>query len=151
MHYIDSPERPLVSVIIPARNEARGIQAIIARVQKVLEENGRSRGIIVVDDGSSDQTADMAGEAGAIVLRHPYNIGNGAAIKTGIRYARGVCLVMLDADGQHPPEEIPALLDLLEKYHMVVGARSTGSRQAFTEALQTGFITGLPPTCAAAA
>ncbi len=131
----NSPERPLVSVIIPARNEAQGIQSIIARVRRVLAESGRSHEIIVVDDGSSDQTTDLAGEAGAIVLCHPYNIGNGAAIKTGIRYARGVCLVMLDADGQHPPEEIPALLDLLEKYHMVVGARTSGSKRSLHRSL----------------
>ena len=128
--YTNSRERPLVSVIIPARNEAKAIPAIIARVRKVLEESGRSHEIIVVDDGSSDQTAEVAGEAGAIVLCHPYNIGNGAAIKSGIRYARGLSLVMLDADGQHPPEEIPALLDLLEKYHMVVGARGSGSTRS---------------------
>ena len=130
MQHRNSPERPLVSVIIPARNEAKGIKSIIARVRKVLEETGRTHEIIVVDDGSSDKTADMASEAGAVVLSHPYNIGNGAAIKTGIRYARGVSLVMLDADGQHPPEEIPALLDLLVKYHMVVGARTSGSESS---------------------
>lgn len=128
MRYRNFPENPQVSVIIPAKNEAKGIQSIIARVRKVLDENGRSHEIIVVDDGSSDRTAETACEAGAMVLCHPYNIGNGAAIKTGIRHARGACLVMLDADGQHPPEEIPALLDLLEKYHMVVGARTSGSK-----------------------
>lgn len=131
----NSQDRPLVSVIIPARNEAQGIQSIIARVRQVLAESGRSHEIIVVDDGSSDKTASLAGEAGAIVLCHPYNIGNGAAIKTGIRYARGVSLVMLDADGQHPPEEIPALLGLLEKYHMVVGARTSGSKRSLHRSL----------------
>ncbi|MCL5405285.1 MAG: glycosyltransferase family 2 protein [Deltaproteobacteria bacterium] len=135
MQYRNSPENPLVSVIIPARNEAQGIQSILARVRKVLDEKGCSHEIIVVDDGSTDETADMACEAGAIVLCHPYNIGNGAAIKTGIRHARGVCLVMLDADGQHPPEEIPALLDLLERYHMVVGARTSGSKRSLHRSL----------------
>ncbi|MDR3569510.1 MAG: glycosyltransferase family 2 protein [Syntrophobacteraceae bacterium] len=135
MQYKNTPERPMVSVIIPARNEAKGIQTIIAGVRKVLDETGRSHEILVVDDGSSDQTAERAREAGAIVLCHPYNIGNGAAIKTGIRYAGGVCLVMLDADGQHPPEEIPALLDLLEKYHMVVGARTSGSTRSLHRSL----------------
>lgn len=130
MQYGNSPENLQVSVIIPARNEARGVPSIIARIRKVLSETGRSHEIIVVDDGSSDQTAEVASEAGAIVVCHPYNIGNGAAIKTGIRHARGTSLVMLDADGQHPPEEIPALLELLEKYHMVVGARSAGSKSS---------------------
>ena len=118
-----SAENPQISVIIPAKNEAQGIGSIIGRVRKALDETGRSYEIIVVDDGSTDATAQRAHEAGATVLCHPYNIGNGAAIKTGIRYARGFRLVMLDADGQHPPEEIPALLEMLEKYHMVVGAR----------------------------
>jgi glycosyltransferase involved in cell wall biosynthesis len=123
-----SQEKPRVSVIIPARNEAQAIEPIIARVRKTLDEKGLSHEIIVIDDGSSDKTANMACQAGAIVLSHPYNIGNGAAIKTGIRNARGDFLVMLDADGQHPPENIPALLGMLEKYHMAVGARSVGSK-----------------------
>ncbi len=96
-----------------------------------MSEAGHRYEIIVVDDGSDDQTAEFANAAGATVLCHPYNIGNGAAIKTGIRYARGNALVMLDADGQHPPEDIPALLEMLEKYHMVVGARSCGSEICF--------------------
>ncbi len=123
-----SQEKPRISVIIPARNEARAIKSIIARVRKTLEEKGLSHEIIVIDDGSSDKTADMACQGGAIVFSHPYNIGNGAAIKTGIRNARGDFLVMLDADGQHPPENIPALLAMLAKYHMAVGARSQGSK-----------------------
>ena len=124
-------ENPKISVIIPAKNEAEGIESIIGRVRKALEEIGRSYEIIVVDDGSTDATAQRAHEAGATVLCHPYNIGNGAAIKNGIRYARGCCLVMLDADGQHPPEEIPALLEMLERYHMVVGARTSNSETSF--------------------
>lgn len=139
MPHRNSPEKPRVSVIIPARNEAKGIQSIIARVRKVLDDHGRSHEIIVVDDGSSDRTADKACEAGALVLCHPYNIGNGAAIKTGIRYAQGACLVMLDADGQHPPEDIPALLDLLEKYHMVVGARTSESKSSLHRDLANGI------------
>ena len=130
-----SAENPQVSVIIPAKNEAQGIESIIRRVGEALDETGHSYEIIVVDDGSTDETAEKAHEAGATVLRHPYNIGNGAAIKNGIRYARGFRLVMLDADGQHPPEEIPALLKMLDKYHMVVGARSTGSERSFHRSL----------------
>jgi glycosyltransferase involved in cell wall biosynthesis len=81
----------------------------------------------VVDDGSSDATSRNAAQAGARVIQHPYNIGNGAAIKTGIRNAKGSVLVMLDADGQHPPEDIPRLLDELQTHHMVVGARTRAS------------------------
>lgn len=123
-----SADSPQISVIIPAKNEAQGIGSIIGRVRKVLDEIGRSYEIIVVDDGSDDGTAESAHQAGATVLCHPYNIGNGAAVKTGIRHARGAALVMLDADGQHPPEEIPAMLELLKKYYMAVGARTSDSQ-----------------------
>ncbi len=126
-----SAENPQISVIIPARNEAQGIASIVGRVRKVLNETGRKHEIIVVDDGSGDQTAQKAYEAGATVLCHPYNIGNGAAIKTGIRYARGNVFVMLDADGQHPAEDIPSLIEMLEKYHMAVGARTSDSETSF--------------------
>ena len=125
-----SAENPQISVIMPARNEAQGIGPVIGRVRKALTETGHNYEIIVVDDGSEDATAECAYHAGATVLCHPYNIGNGAAIKTGIRHAKGDFLVMLDADGQHPPEDIPALLAMLKKYHMVVGARGAGSESS---------------------
>jgi glycosyltransferase involved in cell wall biosynthesis len=132
LHYRNgSAENSLVSIIIPAKNEAQGIGSIIGRVRRVLDEIGRKHEIIVVDDGSTDGTAEKAAEAGAVVLCHPYNIGNGAAVKTGVRYARGGALVMLDADGQHPPEAIPELLKMLDKYHMVVGARTSDSETSF--------------------
>jgi glycosyltransferase involved in cell wall biosynthesis len=129
--YRTPTENRQVSVIIPARNEARGIASVIGRVRKALDETGRKYEIVVVDDGSDDATAQIAHETGATVLCHPYNIGNGAAIKTGIRYAGGSSFVMLDADGQHPPEEIPAMLKMLETYHMVVGARNSQSETSF--------------------
>jgi glycosyltransferase involved in cell wall biosynthesis len=69
--------------------------------------------------------------AGANVIRHPYNIGNGAAIKTGMRAARGRLLVLMDGDGQHKPEDIPRLLAEAKRYHMVVGARAKGSKLRF--------------------
>ncbi|MCE5333882.1 MAG: glycosyltransferase [Desulfobacteraceae bacterium] len=140
MHYRNGPiESNDVSIIIPAKNEEAGIEAIIERIKAVMVPLGREFEIIVVDDGSDDATAQRANDAGAVVLCHPYNIGNGAAIKTGIRYARGSALVMLDADGQHPPEDIPRLLELLEKYHMVVGARAPDSETTLHRRLANKF------------
>lgn len=112
---------------MPAKNEAAGIGAVIEKIRRVMDAYGRPYEIIVIDDGSADATAENASRAGATVLCHPYNIGNGAAIKTGIRYAKGGVMVMLDADGQHPPEQIPQFLEALQKYHMVVGARTSES------------------------
>ncbi|HDR14557.1 MAG TPA: glycosyltransferase family 2 protein, partial [Desulfobacteraceae bacterium] len=77
----------------------------------------------VVDDGSSDGTAEAARAAGATVFSHPYNIGNGAAVKSGIRIASGGILVFMDGDGQHSPENITSLLECFPEYDMVVGAR----------------------------
>ena len=84
--------------------------------------------IIVVDDGSSDGSAAAAMAAGANVVRHPYNIGNGAAVKSGMRAAKGKVIVLMDGDGQHKPEDIPRLLAGVEIFHMVVGARAKGSK-----------------------
>jgi len=109
-----------VSCIIPAYNEGEAIRDVVARIRGLYP----AMEVIVVDDGSSDNTASVAEQAGARVLRHTYNIGNGAAVKTGIRNARGEVIVMLDADGQHPPEEISRLLEDIGRYDMVVGARS---------------------------
>ncbi|WP_028315971.1 glycosyltransferase family 2 protein [Desulfatibacillum aliphaticivorans] len=117
-----------VSVIMPAYEEEQAIGKIVERVRKVMEQLGLSHEIIVVNDGSKDQTAQMALAAGARVCTHPYNMGNGAAVKTGIRHAKGDSIVLMDADGQHPPEEIPRLLEKLGPYDLVVGARSTGTQ-----------------------
>jgi len=117
-----------VSIIVPAMNEEQTISPVISRIQAAMRGINRSYEILVVDDGSSDLTGEAAQGAGARVIRHPYNMGNGAAIKTGIRNAMGRELVMLDADGQHAPEDIPRLLDGLKEYDMVVGAR-TGESQ----------------------
>jgi len=115
---------PAVSLIIPAYNEADVIASVIERANQVLNDLGDTYEIIVVDDGSQDTTAQRAHYAGATVISHPYNIGNGAAVKTGIRNARGEVVVMLDGDGQHAPEDIPFLLGKLGPYDMVVGART---------------------------
>ncbi|MBL0713806.1 MAG: glycosyltransferase family 2 protein, partial [Desulfosarcina sp.] len=105
-----------VSVIVPCYNEAQTIAKVIRKVRSLSADFE----IIAIDDGSIDNTAEEAVRAGAIVYRHPYNIGNGAAIKTGIRNASGDVLVFMDADGQHDPDDIRRLLENLPEYDMVV-------------------------------
>jgi glycosyltransferase involved in cell wall biosynthesis len=121
-------ELPQISIVIPVFNEAESLAPLLQKIQ-ALKLSGSE--IVVVDDGSTDDSAGVAIRAGAIVVRHPYNIGNGAAIKSGIRAARGKHLVFMDGDGQHRPEDIPKLLGESDKYHMVVGARSKGSKLRF--------------------
>jgi glycosyltransferase involved in cell wall biosynthesis len=113
-----------VSVIIPAYREEKVIGGVVEKVRRVMEATGKTHEIIVVDDGSDDETAAAARNVGANVISHPYNIGNGAAVKTGIRRAQGAILVMMDGDGQHNPEDITQLLEMIDKYDMVVGART---------------------------
>ena len=119
-----------LSVIIPVLNEGSVIGSIIERIQNVLKTEAFQYEILVIDDGSTDDTAVNAQKAGATVVSHPYNIGNGAAVKTGIRHAQGDVLLMLDGDGQHPPEDIPRLLAKIGPYDMVVGARTQDSDSA---------------------
>ncbi len=112
-------DKPGVTVVIPAFNEEAAIGETVAKIRRLYPDFQ----IIVVDDGSSDNTAEVAAKAGAEVIRHPYNIGNGAAVKTGIRNAAGRYVVLMDGDGQHRPEDIPRLLEEMKRYDMVVGAR----------------------------
>lgn len=115
-----------ISVILPAKNEAKGLAKTLPRIRAALPDAQ----LIVVDDGSDDDTARVASEHGATVLRSPYSMGNGAAVKRGARAATGAVLVFLDADGQHDPAHIPLLLAKLDAgYDMAVGARD-GSGQA---------------------
>ena len=108
------------SVVIPAFNEADAIGDLVG----ALARAGAWREILVVDDGSTDATADRAREAGADVVRHPYNKGNGAAVKTGIRRAAGDVVLIIDGDGQHRPEDAPRLVEKLSEFELVVGARA---------------------------
>lgn len=119
--------QPDLSIIIPAYFEEAIIGKIVADVQTVMEGCSLSYELLVIDDGSTDMTAVNAQNAGATVISHPYNIGNGAAIKSGIRHAKGTYLLMMDADGQHPPAIIPELLTHIDRYDMVVGARQKES------------------------
>ncbi len=122
---------PEVSLILPAHNEAESIAEVVLRVRNVMDPLQCLYEIVVVDDGSMDGTAEKARVAGARVIQHPYAMGNGAAIKSGIRNAKGNILVMLDADGQHPPEDIPRLLEKMDTHHMAVGARTADSETNF--------------------
>ncbi|MDD5723907.1 MAG: glycosyltransferase family 2 protein [Syntrophales bacterium] len=122
---------PDVSIIIPAYREEKAISGVVRNICRVMDLTGRSYEILVVDDGSDDETAAEAQKAGARILPHPYNIGNGAAVKTGIRNARGEILVTLDGDGQHSSEDIPRLLDKMDVYDMAVGARRSDSKRSF--------------------
>ncbi len=113
------------SVVIPARNEAGGLQKLLPELRLHLPHGTE---VIVVNDGSSDDTEKVCLAHGVRVLTHPYSKGNGAAIKTGARAATGSIIVFMDADGQHQPSDIPSLLEkLAQGYDMVVGARQTGS------------------------
>lgn len=117
-----------ISIVIPVFNEALSLAKLLGEIRSL----GLPRAeIIVVDDGSSDGSAEAALQSGASVIRHPYNIGNGAAVKSGIRAARGRLIVLMDGDGQHKPEDIPKLLADASRYHMVVGARAKGSKLRF--------------------
>ncbi|HEY7412792.1 MAG TPA: glycosyltransferase family 2 protein [Vicinamibacteria bacterium] len=122
-------EPATVSVVIPAFNEEDGIAAVVEGLR-----GGGWKEVLVVDDGSTDRTAAVAEAAGARVVRHPYNKGNGAAVKTGVREARGEVLLLMDADGQHAPEDARRLVEPIGTFDMVIGARASGD-QAFTRAL----------------
>lgn len=118
-------ESDRMSIILPARNEAANLRVLLPLIKKQAPEVE----LIVVDDGSTDDTASVARDAGAKVISHPYGMGNGAAVKTGARNASGDILVFMDADGQHDPRDISALLRKLDHgYDMVVGARSRPSQ-----------------------
>lgn len=116
-----------VTVLIPAYNEEGVIGETVSKIRSLYPEYE----VLVVDDGSTDATMQEAMSAGANVWPHPYNIGNGAAIKTGLRCAQGEWVVMIDADGQHQPEDIERLISHKDKYDMVVGARSRKSETVF--------------------
>jgi glycosyltransferase involved in cell wall biosynthesis len=136
-----------VSVVVPAFNEEDGI----ARVVSDLAASGPWHEIIVVDDGSTDRTAANASAAGAVVVRHPYNKGNGAAVKSGIRRACGAFVMIIDGDGQHRPEDARRLVSRLGEYDLVIGARASATQatpgRRMGNALLNGFaayLTGRP-------
>ncbi|MDH1679989.1 glycosyltransferase family 2 protein [Pseudomonas chengduensis] len=131
---------PGISIILPAKNESAAIGTTVSSIRQHYPDAE----VIVVNDGSTDNTAAVAEAAGAKVIHHPYSKGNGAAIKTGARAASGEIIVFMDADGQHDPADIARLLEVLEQGHdMVVGARQKGSQASLGRGLANGFYNKL--------
>jgi len=130
----------MLSIIIPAKNESAGLGLFLGSLRGKYPDAE----IIVVDDGSSDQTPELAVVAGCRVVRHPYSKGNGAAIKTGARHANGDVLVFMDGDGQHRSEDIPKLIEKLEGgFDMVVGARDASGQANRHRGMANGFYNRL--------
>jgi glycosyltransferase involved in cell wall biosynthesis len=115
-----------VSVVIPAYEEAAAVGVVV----QSLRAAANWREVLVVDDGSSDETATVAATAGACVIKHPYNKGNGASVKTGIRHASGEFILIIDADGQHTASDALRLITFLGEYDLVVGTRAGSNQQA---------------------
>lgn len=122
---MNSAEYESLSIVLPCRNEAKNLDALLPKLKNTLP----NAEVLVVDDGSTDDSVAICRRYQVTVVSHPYGMGNGAAIKTGARHAAGDILVFLDADGQHDPEMIPCLLDKMkEGFEMVVGARIPDSQ-----------------------
>ncbi len=139
---MDSKSPQGTSVIIPALDEEDGIGTTLDELEAVAPALPQPVEVIVVDDGSRDRTAAVAEERGCRVIRHPVNIGYGASLKTGIRAARFEGIAITDADGTYPLEELPEMFRKLERFDLVVGAR-TGPRyrrRAFFSPMRTVFL-----------
>ena len=126
--------------MLPAKNEATALGELLPKI--LAAQPGAE--VIVIDDGSTDDTADTCAQAGVRTVRNPYSMGNGAAIKRGARAANGDLLVFMDADGQHDPADIPKLLAKLDEgYDMVVGARDGSGQANFHRGLANAFYNWL--------
>jgi glycosyltransferase involved in cell wall biosynthesis len=146
------PSQIDLSIIIPAYNEAASIEPLLDRLRLQLGDTPGRHEILVICDGSDDGTASVVEQAAddhVRLIRHPYNMGNGAAVKTGIRQARGSLLLFMDADGQHDPADIPRFVEASREYDMVVGARDRGSQAGWHRGLANwlynrfaGYVTG---------
>jgi glycosyltransferase involved in cell wall biosynthesis len=127
------------SVVVPAFNESSGIGAVIDALRAAAPWHE----ILVIDDGSVDGTAAVAEAAGARVITHPYNKGNGAAVKTGLRAATGAAVLIIDADGQHPPRDALRLVAHLETYDLVIGARAPATQATLTRRVGNAVLNWL--------
>jgi glycosyltransferase involved in cell wall biosynthesis len=135
-----SPDLRRFSIVLPAKNEAAGLSKLLP----VLKQQYPKAEILVVDDGSTDQTLTICERQNVKVVSHPYSIGNGAAVKTGARNANSDIIVFMDADGQHDPCDIPALLDKMDEgYEMVVGARRAHTHASWFRLFANGFYNRL--------
>lgn len=129
-----------ISIVLPAKNESKAIGNTILSIVRIYPDAE----IIVVNDGSTDDTSSIAQKAGAKVINHPYSKGNGAAIKTGTRAANGEIIVFMDADGQHNASDIARLLEFIGQGHdMVVGARQKGSQASIGRGVANGLYNRL--------
>lgn len=129
-----------ISIILPAKNEAASLRSLLPEIREQMPDAE----LIVANDGSSDDTADVCRQHGVKLVTHPYSMGNGAAIKAGARVAGGEILVFMDADGQHQAQDIPLLLEKLAGgYDMAVGARSWGGQSGAHRAVANGFYNRL--------
>lgn len=129
-----------ISIVLPAKNEAKNLIDLLPKLKSLypLAE------ILVINDGSTDETARIATDAGAKVITHPYSQGNGASIKTGARNATGKILVFMDGDGQHDPADIAELLEQLNHgYDMVVGARKASTHASLFRRFANAFYNRL--------
>jgi len=124
-----------VSVLIPVYNEAHSIGSLVKEIKTLYP----AYEVIVINDGSTDASASIAEAAGGMVLNHPYNMGNGASVKTGIRVASGDVLVTMDGDGQHDPKDIAKLISYIPDYDMVVGERSLSGQASLKRAIGNTF------------
>ncbi|MCA9973404.1 MAG: glycosyltransferase family 2 protein [Anaerolineales bacterium] len=135
---------PDLSIILPVYNEAAGVRTVLQALLRLFDAElaHMTVEILAIDDGSTDDSGaqvQQVADARIRLLQHPYNIGNGAAVKTGIRHARGAYVLLMDADGQHQPADVPRLLAHVDRYDMVVGARTRESETAVHRDLANSF------------